>query len=730
MGRFLASSSVKRRATHSPNLINMATSNDFQIKALKSESLLGLATTGVKGPTKKSKALSKKLISGSDDDFQEGSGIPKTKALGKQRKMKPPVLPSPAVAPFHFGQTNPFGLQPVGMAPLATDKKASGSTLPEGYVGFGLNMGLPPGVCWGDTPYPGAVQEDVSSHTGTPVVDIPEVTSDAPPVDISVPEGGVGQVDNDGFSDASDISMIAGTPPEEVVKSGQKRRQAKVPKKKKKLITDRPEGSIETLLQDNSSSDSDKTVIVPESMASLPADRERPPLEVPATPPPVLKEGFYVYPYPRVEQEFPDSVEFTDDKYQYENTGVCPWVWFIFQDYLKAYSESEDRSKKMAEFLRAISDYFVSHQNDWKKVQADHVKLPAEKAQLVAEKARLEEQLRARALVSTPPPLSKGPEWSTVVKYRPQQEGPPPSVVKKAIPTGVGSSAPAQLYTPQVSSLLPVQQPPQIPFAARVKLKPRQGLPTVLVRPLGDTFGSSAELKHLLEVKVSPKQLGVQVVACLPAVGNGVIVRTESTAMAQTLRHHINDHPDLNGVCRAEEPKKPNPRILLYDVPALPGDRVAQETLFLAQLEKSNSFSEGAAKVLFRRKGRGEAQHWVISLDPVAFNSLGASTRLHWGFGSFRFRPFSEPQQCYKCLRFGHTQSSCRADTSLCSRCPGEHTYRNCREPQPRCRNCIEFNKRNRRGQLLNVNHTAISRKCPIYLRECEEFQGRLNTVS
>ncbi|GBN96598.1 hypothetical protein AVEN_242581-1 [Araneus ventricosus] len=361
---------------------------------------------------------------------------------------------------------------------------------------------------------------------------------------------------------------------------------------------------------------------------------------------------------------------------------------------MQFYTDNDVRIRKMAEFIRAISDNFVSHQEDWEQVQADNVKLMAEKAQL------------------------------------PRKKGPPTSVVPTAINPVVGSSVPAQLYAPQVFNQLPVQQPPPVPFAARVKLKPRQGLPTVLVRPLGDTFGSSAELKQLLEVKVSPRELGVQVVACLPAVGNGVIVRTESTAMAQTLRNHINAHPDLNGVCRAEEPRKPNPRVLLYDVPALPGDRGEQETLFLAQLEKSNSFSEGPAKVLFRRKGRGDAQHWVISLDPVAFNYLGMSTRLHWGFGSFRFRPFSEPQQCYKCLRFGHTQSSCRADTSQCSRCPGTHTYRTCQEQQPRCRNCIEFNKRTRKGQLLNVNHTAISRKCPIFLRECEEFQGRLNTVT
>ncbi|GBO27791.1 hypothetical protein AVEN_68247-1 [Araneus ventricosus] len=285
MGRFLASSSVKRRATPPPNFFNMATSRDISNKALKSESLLGLAKSGAKGMTKKSKALSKKSISGSDEDFQDGPGILKNTVKGKQRKVKTMVLPSPAVAPYHFGQTNPFGLQPVSMAPLATAPQTSGSTLPEGYVGFGLNMGLPPGVCWGDTPYPGAAQEEDLTHTGMPGVDNQAETSAAPPGDISVTEDGDGQVDNEGFPDASDTSMIAGTPQEEVIKAGQKRRQAKVPKKKKKLIKDRPEGPIGTLMPDTSSSDSDKTVIVPESMASLPAEMDRSPLEVLDSPP-------------------------------------------------------------------------------------------------------------------------------------------------------------------------------------------------------------------------------------------------------------------------------------------------------------------------------------------------------------------------------------------------------------------------------------------------------------
>ncbi|GBM98963.1 hypothetical protein AVEN_149783-1 [Araneus ventricosus] len=561
------------------------------------------------------------------------------------------------------------------------------------------------GLVGGDTPYPGAVQEDVLPGAGRTDVLNQEDTSVAPPSVLPV-EGGVAPEDRDGQSDTPDPSVIGGTPQlkkgclftashvaepqvletvlpalppgdamEEDGKSGQKRKPTKVPKRKLKVSKDKSEGSIDSLLLDNSSSDSDKTVIVPESLGSLPSDEEQQPLEIPPTP------------NPRVEELFPDSVFFTNDQYSYEQSGVCPWLWYMSEQFRQTYHEPIDRLKNINEFFRTVSDYFMSHQIDWKKMADAKVQLEAEKAQLEAKTAQLEaemaqievkmvqlgEQLRAGVMVPTPLPLPARSEWSKVVKRRPLKRGPSTSVVQQEVPTVVGDSIPVKVNSPLISTRPSVQQPPVqqtplVPFAATVKLKPRQGLPTVLVKPLGDTIDSSAGLKRLLETNVHPKILGIQIVACLPAAGNGVIVRTESTAMANILENHINTHPDLNGVCRAEEPKKPNPQILVYDVPELPGDRGEQENLFLAKLGQSNSFPEGVAKVLFRRKCRGSSQHWVISLDPIAFLSLGTSTRIHWGFGSFKFRPFSEPQQCFKCLNFGHTQSSCHAKTELCSR--------------------------------------------------------------
>ncbi|GBO27790.1 hypothetical protein AVEN_68246-1 [Araneus ventricosus] len=78
---------------------------------------------------------------------------------------------------------------------------------------------------------------------------------------------------------------------------------------------------------------------------------------------------------------------------------------------MQIYTDNDDRFQKMSGFIRAISDNFVSYQEDWEQVRKDNEKLKAEKAQLVAEKARLEEQLRSRAPLPAPPPLSTGQEW-------------------------------------------------------------------------------------------------------------------------------------------------------------------------------------------------------------------------------------------------------------------------------------------------------------------------------
>ncbi|GBM53617.1 hypothetical protein AVEN_105500-1 [Araneus ventricosus] len=305
--------------------------------------------------------------------------------------------------------------------------------------------------------------------------------------------------------------------------------------------------------------------------------------------------------------------------------------------------------------------------------------------------------------ILNPPPTS----WATVASKKKASQA------KSPVPIASGS----------------VQRPVARPLPV-VSLPSRPSFPVVLVHPSGHPPVAAPALKTMLEQSISPHQLGVKVLACQPAAGNGLLIRTETAEMARTITSAINSHGELSGVCTAREPRKRVPQILVYDVPPTSGPRDLEEAHFIEKLRSSNDLPEGDIRVLFRKKGRGSSHHWVLSVAPAVFRHLPARGRLHWGFGSLKFREFFEPTRCFKCHRFGHVRQNCSALTELCSRCPGEHPFRDCPRETPVCRRCRDYNARNRNGPRVSIYHSALSEKCPIYLRECEALRSNTHYAS
>ncbi|GBN57953.1 hypothetical protein AVEN_151084-1 [Araneus ventricosus] len=89
--------------------------------------------------------------------------------------------------------------------------------------------------------------------------------------------------------------------------------------------------------------------------------------------------------------------------------------------------------------------------------------------------------------------------------------------------------------------------------------------------------------------------------------------------------------------------------------------------------------------VKFRRKGRKETQHWIISLDPVVFKALKGQGRLNHGFTSYRIREFVEPTRCFKCHRYGHIRTDCPDinNPDKCPKCTGAHLPQNLQGQTP-----------------------------------------------
>ncbi|GBM39773.1 Putative protein in type-1 retrotransposable element R1DM [Araneus ventricosus] len=206
-------------------------------------------------------------------------------------------------------------------------------------------------------------------------------------------------------------------------------------------------------------------------------------------------------------------------------------------------------------------------------------------------------------------------------------------------------------------------------------LKPKPSIPTLIVKPTVDG-ASFKELKGKLEESINLKPLGVKVINCTPSAGNGVIIRVQTNEMLEKLQKTINEHTTLKNLCQARTPKGRSPQIIIYDIPKTDEPRDAEEIQFLEQLRSSNDLPSGDMRVIFRRKGRGNLQHWVVSLTPEIFKHLKDEKRLHLGFGSFKFKEFLDPLRCFKCHKFGHVNKNCLVQDVLCSRCPGIHVFR------------------------------------------------------
>ncbi|GBO31260.1 hypothetical protein AVEN_77453-1 [Araneus ventricosus] len=187
--------------------------------------------------------------------------------------------------------------------------------------------------------------------------------------------------------------------------------------------------------------------------------------------------------------------------------------------------------------------------------------------------------------------------------------------------------------------------------------------------------------------------------------------------MANKIREAIHQNDTLKEVCSARKPKVRIPHIIIYDVEKREEGvtREIEEQTLIEKIRKSNSLPPGETKVLFRKKGRGNREHWVVEIAPKIFAQIKNDNRLQCGFGSYRFKEYIEPMRCFKCHRLGHGKATCVQEQELCSKCPGVHSFKTCKNAAPVCRNCREYNRAN--NQKVRVDHVATSDKCPVFLR-------------
>ncbi|XP_023224216.1 uncharacterized protein LOC111625322 [Centruroides sculpturatus] len=129
------------------------------------------------------------------------------------------------------------------------------------------------------------------------------------------------------------------------------------------------------------------------------------------------------------------------------------------------------------------------------------------------------------------------------------------------------------------------------------------------------------------------------------------------------------------------------------------------------QIGLSDQGVTAVRRILIRRDGKLISTKHLI----LTFNKPTLPSFITAGYLRCTDRPYvSNPLRCFKCQRFGHSQTSCRGK-SVCAQCGTEgHESTECTST-PCCVNCKDA-------------HPSYSRKCPAWQRE-KEIQ-RVKTVN
>lgn len=198
-----------------------------------------------------------------------------------------------------------------------------------------------------------------------------------------------------------------------------------------------------------------------------------------------------------------------------------------------------------------------------------------------------------------------------------------------------------------------------------------------------------------------------------PIKGGGVVVETAS----ETEKKKLADSPGLaESGLRLEEPKKFDPRVILYDVP----NRITDENLLKSMYEKNVSMVIGwneyvkRVRVVKRMNQEGQTvSNIIIELPAVCRNKLLTDGRVYAEWMSFKVCIWERVSRCFKCLGYGHMAKDCKSE-KLCWRCGrAGHLAKVCRDRED-CVNC--------RIRKRHSGHSAVSPACP-------EFEWRLKLL-
>ena len=168
---------------------------------------------------------------------------------------------------------------------------------------------------------------------------------------------------------------------------------------------------------------------------------------------------------------------------------------------------------------------------------------------------------------------------------------------------------------------------------------------------------------------------------------------------------------------KASIPRKRDPLVKIWGI----DESVPKEEVFGMLLSQNTGFEKlGDAKFRpkFEKVDQNGTKFVIAEVEPRLYAKLMALKRICLGYSMCSVRGHIGALRCYKCNRFGHTQSVCRNEAA-CAKCAGHHDTRDCTQEAVKCTNCdwVNSKRTQRNEEPIDTDHRADDPRCAQHQR-------------
>ncbi|XP_067136090.1 uncharacterized protein [Centruroides vittatus] len=210
------------------------------------------------------------------------------------------------------------------------------------------------------------------------------------------------------------------------------------------------------------------------------------------------------------------------------------------------------------------------------------------------------------------------------------------------------------------------------------KIKTTKQSKDVLLVYQKDEDKNSDNTRKCIQQKIQPSKLGIGVERIRHIGSGGIAIELNNKHDIETFEKTIQDNiPELH------TRRSKNPHIIIYSVHKQIDPEDLVKLIYEQNSLLNENYSQEDLKELFKIKfntGKRDGQfcNWVAEVTPLLKRQLLITEKLNIEWSHCRVADFVPILQCYRCCGFGHTTKSCIHETSTCSHCAGDHTYKEC----------------------------------------------------